>query len=267
MASGIFLVNNHKIPVVCFSYNVLKRKTTIYIRIESLNFLNRISGDKYHVTTKCITADLSEGKEMIEHIVKELEGVPVGILINNAGLMYEFPDNFEKVPEKTLWDLINVNMGSLTMLTRALLPDMKQRGKGIIINISSGSALMPLPYSSVYGASKVYVKNFTLALQHELANYGIDVQLVSPMFVRTKMNLYSTSVMEGNVFCPDVVSYTKSAVFLLGKTDHTSGYWAHGLQMCFMKMGPEWLKTLVGARLNLQFRDEYQAQHIQDVSN
>lgn len=114
----------------------------------------------------------------MEHIIKELEDIPVGILINNAGLMYEFPDEFEKVPEKVLWDLINVNMGSLTMLTRAILPGMKDRKKGIVINISSGSAMQPLPFSSVYGASKTYVKNLTIALQHELANYdGIDVQL------------------------------------------------------------------------------------------
>lgn len=114
----------------------------------------------------------------MKYIIEELSDIPIGILINNAGLMYEFPNNFEKVPEKILWDLINVNMACLTMLTRAILPGMKERKKGMIINISSGSAMQPLPFSSVYGASKVYVKNFTLALQHELANYAeIDVQL------------------------------------------------------------------------------------------
>lgn len=75
------------------------------------------------------------------------------------------------------------------------------------------------------------MKNFTLAIQHEFAPYGICVQLVTPMFVRTKMNEYSTSVMAGNILIPDVHSYTRSAVFSLGKTGETTGYWSHGLQV------------------------------------
>jgi len=217
--------------------------------------------DKYVVRTKWIVADLGQGKAAVDHIIKEIGNLPVGILINNAGLMYEFPDNFENVPENTLWDLINVNMASLTMLTRAIIPIMKTQQKGIIINISSGSAMQPIPYSSVYGASKVYVKNFSLALQYELAPYGIDVQLVTPMFVRTKMNHYSTTVMKGNIFCPDVESYTKQAVFMLGKSTYTSGYWAHGLQLGLMKLAPEWLKTWLAGRMNLQFKEEYKAQN------
>lgn len=63
------------------------------------------------------------------------------------------------------------------------------------------------------------------------------------------------------MFCPDVVSYTKSAVFLLGKTDYTSGYWSHGLQLAAMKLTPEWFKTWMGGKMNLQFREEYESHH------
>lgn len=214
----------------------------------------------HKVKTKWIQADLGQAREVVPHIENELKNIPVGILINNAGLMYEFPDDFDNISEQLLWNLLNVNMASLTMITRALLPHMKKRGKGLIINVSSGSALQPLPYSCVYGASKVYVKNFTLALNHELAAHGIDVQLVTPMFVRTKMNLYSTTVMKGNIFCPDVASYTRSAVSLMGKTDNTTGYWSHGLQTALMRLAPEFLKTIIGSRMNLKFKQEHEAQ-------
>lgn len=81
----------------------------------------------------------------------------------------------------------------------------------------------------------MYVKNFTLAIQHEFAPYGITVQLVTPMFVRTKMNDYSSTVMSGgNILIPDVQSYTKSAVFSLGKTSETTGYWSHGIQVSIL---------------------------------
>lgn len=58
------------------------------------------------------------------------------------------------------------------------------------------------------------------------------MQLVTPMYVKTKMNNYSSSVMtSGNILIPDVQSYAKSAVFSLGKTSETTGYWTHGIQV------------------------------------
>lgn len=70
-----------------------------------------------------------------------------------------------------------------------------------------------------------------IALSKELEEHNVDVQLVTPMFVQTKMNNYSTSVMKGGILVPDVEAYTKFAVFTLGKSSETTGYWSHGLQV------------------------------------
>lgn len=78
---------------------------------------------------------------------------------------------------------------------------------------------------------QIYVKNFSLAIQHELAPYGITVQSITPLYVRTKMNNYSTTVSNGNILCPDVETYTRWAVASLGRTNETTGYWIHGLQV------------------------------------
>lgn len=51
------------------------------------------------------------------------------------------------------------------------------------------------------------------------------------MYVVTKMNQYSSEVMKGGFLIPDVKSFTKSAVFTLGKSNETTGYWSHGLQV------------------------------------
>lgn len=75
------------------------------------------------------------------------------------------------------------------------------------------------------------MKNFTLSIKEEFAPYGIYVQLVTPMYVRTKMNNYSTTVSAGGILVPDVESYTKSAVFSIGRTSETTGYWSHGIQV------------------------------------
>lgn len=74
-------------------------------------------------------------------------------------------------------------------------------------------------------------KNFCIALSKELEDFNVEVQLVTPMFVQTKMNNYSSSVMEGGLLVPDVETYTSAAVFTLGKSSQTTGYWCHGLQV------------------------------------
>lgn len=70
-----------------------------------------------------------------------------------------------------------------------------------------------------------------MALKGECQPHGIDVQLLSPYFVSTKLNSFSTTVMNGNLFVPDVETYGRSAVFTLGKTDETTGYWSHAVQV------------------------------------
>lgn len=76
-------------------------------------------------------------------------------LVNNVGQMYEYPEELGKVPEDVIWSLVMTNVGAVTMMTRLLVNDMKQRKKGVIINVSSGTALQPAAFACVYAASKV----------------------------------------------------------------------------------------------------------------
>lgn len=172
--------------------------------------------------------------------------------------MYDCPDDVHNVPEDTLWDILNINVAACTILTRMLVPGMILRKRGAIVNISSGSELQPVPYMATYGATKAYIRNFTLAIQQELEQYGITVQLVSPMFLVTKMNAFSERVMSGGLLVPSVESYTKSALFTLGKTNRTNGWWSHSVQYAAMKLVPEWIRIRVGGQMNREFRTENQ---------
>ncbi|KAM7353654.1 hydroxysteroid dehydrogenase-like protein 1 isoform 2-T3 [Cochliomyia hominivorax] len=212
---------------------------------------------EYKVKTKWIAVDFAKGKEIYKHIEQELAGIPVGILVNNVGKMYDYPDELENIPEDTLWDMININIAAVTIMTRMLIPHMKKQGKGAIVNLSSGSELQPIPYMAVYAATKRYIRAFSLAIERELAEYNIDVQCVTPLFVVTKMNQYSETVMKGNILIPSVKAYTRSLVFTLGKTIETTGYWSHGLQYFVMKFSPEWLRTRISHRMTRKLRDEY----------
>lgn len=178
--------------------------------------------------------------------------------MNNVGKMYDCPDDVHNIPEDTLWDILNINVGACTMMTRMVVPGMIQRKRGAIVNISSGSELQPVPYMAAYGATKAYVRNFTLAIQEELAKFNISVQLVSPMFLVTKMNAFSERVMSGGLLIPGVEAYTKSTLFTLGKTNRTNGWWSHSVQYAAMKIVPERIRIKVGAVMNSDFRKEFQ---------
>ena len=197
--------------------------------------------------------------------------------------MYDFPDELDKITEDTLWDILNINMASLTMLTHMIIPQMKKQKKGAIVNISSGSEMQPMPLMAVYAASKRYVKNFTQAMERELQPYNIEVQCVTPLFISTKMNQFSATVMRGGLFIPDAKNYARFAVFTLGKTKMTSGYWSHGIQVSlkctfnyatnvlmtslirlqyfFMKLAPEFVRIRLSHKVTQKLRLEGMTQN------
>lgn len=75
--------------------------------------------------------------------------------VNNVGTNFSYPMYVTECPPQGLWDIMNINMGATTIMTRMVLPQMQKRQKGAIVNVSSSSELQPLPLMSVYAASKV----------------------------------------------------------------------------------------------------------------
>lgn len=212
---------------------------------------------RHFVKTKTIAVDFSKGKEVFEVLKKELADIPVGILVNNVGRQYKYPMYLAEVEEEELWDIININIGATTMMTRIVLPEMAKRRKGAIVNISSGSELQPLPLMTVYAASKVFIKSFSQALRFEYRKRGITIQHLSPMFVNTKMNDFSPRLRQTKLFVPDAETYARSAVNTLGIVDHSTGYWAHGIQSFMTVLPPVWVRTYVGGIMNQIFRNDY----------
>lgn len=118
--------------------------------------------------TKYIVVDFGSGKkEVYDEIRQQLQLLDIGILVNNVGRMYDFPDDLDNVSEELLWQIININVGAVTMMTRIIIPQMKINRRGKIVNISSGSECQPTPLMTVYSSSKNYVRNFTLGKNRE----------------------------------------------------------------------------------------------------
>lgn len=70
---------------------------------------------------------------------------------------FSYPMYVTESPAQGMWDILNINCGATTLMTRMILPQMQKRQKGAIVNVSSGSELQPLPLMSVYAASKVSI--------------------------------------------------------------------------------------------------------------
>jgi len=75
--------------------------------------------------------------------------------VNNAATSGGLPNYFYNLPRNDIWNLLTLNISSATDLVHLILPGMKTRGRGLIVNVSSVAALGPNPYSSIYAASKV----------------------------------------------------------------------------------------------------------------
>lgn len=129
--------------------------------------------------------DLSQRSEVDELCAwLEHEKIAVDFLINNAGLGDR--GVFATSDPKRVQEMLAVNMGALTTLTRALLPAMIARKRGGILNVSSSAGFLPLGGLSVYAATKAYVTSFSEAIRTELQGAGVTVCALCPGPVHTE---------------------------------------------------------------------------------
>jgi 3-hydroxybutyrate dehydrogenase len=144
--------------------------------------LERSSGGRarYH------GADMTKPAEIRALVAKaEAEFGAVDILVNNAGIQHVAP--IDQFPEDR-WDaIIAINLTSAFHATKAVLPGMKRRRSGRIINIASAHGLVASPNKSAYVAAKHGIVGFTKAAALETAEEGIRVNAICPGFVHTPL--------------------------------------------------------------------------------
>ncbi|XP_023224037.1 hydroxysteroid dehydrogenase-like protein 1 [Centruroides sculpturatus] len=202
----------------------------------------RITADEmekeFKVCVQVIQADFTEGWTLYERIKSELMSKNIGILINNVGLMAPQPCQFLSLSQRNILDIIHVNITSVLLMTSAILPKMLERKRGAIVNMSSLIALYNIPLFSCYGACKSAGNSIGLALTYEDLT-GINFQTLILSCVTTNLLDYSNKIWKWlSFFAPNADSYVKSAINTLGRSNHTTGYFGHSLQISF-KIFPE----------------------------
>jgi len=123
--------------------------------------------------------DLADERALDEFVDEiQRDGLCIDTLINNAG--FGLRGAFIDLDTEAQLSCLQVNIRALTWLTRTLLPAMKERGQGAILNVASTAAFQPGPGMAVYYATKAYVLSLTEALAEELRPHGIRVTCLCP---------------------------------------------------------------------------------------
>ena len=166
-----------------FARQLSKRGHRLVLAARRRDELEALAGDLGNA--RAVAIDLSRAgaaAKLMDDI--QAAGEQVDLLINNAG--FGLIGKFAQLDAKRQREMIDLNIGTLTDLCRAVAPQMIERRSGGILNVASTAAFQPGPKMAVYFASKAYVLSFTEALHEELKPHGIHVSALCPGPTRTE---------------------------------------------------------------------------------
>ncbi|KAM7041478.1 very-long-chain 3-oxoacyl-CoA reductase [Acridotheres tristis] len=241
-----------------YAEELAKRGMKVVLISRSKEKLDQVSTEireKYKVETKVIVADFGERKDIYNGIKAGLEGLEIGVLVNNVGMSYAYPEYFLDIPEleKTIDKMVNINIMSVCEMTRLVLPGMLERSKGIILNIASASGMCPTPLLTLYSATKAFVDYFSQGLHAEYKSKGIIVQSVLPYYVATKMSKIRKPTLDK----PSPETYVRAALGTVGLQSRTNGYLPHALMGWVVSLLPTSTAINFIMKTNKQIRARY----------
>jgi uncharacterized protein len=160
-----------------------ERLVLVARREDRLRSLAQELGGAEDVAVVAVDLAASDGPARLQAEV-ERAGLEIDFLVNNAGSGDTGP--FAEEPVERLRAMIDLNARALVELTRRFLPGMLHRRRGRIINVVSNGAFQPVPYLTVYAATKSLVLSFTEGLATELEGTGVRVQALCPGLTETE---------------------------------------------------------------------------------
>ncbi|XP_053276266.1 17-beta-hydroxysteroid dehydrogenase type 3 [Pleuronectes platessa] len=213
-----------------YAFALAERGMNVVIMSRTKITLDQVAkeiADKTGQKVKVIVTDFTK-ENVFGEIKDQLEDLNIGILINNVGMLPNFiPSTFLECADldQTITKVINCNVKTMAKMCRIILPGMAHRGKGLIVNISSGVACIPFPLYTLYSASKVFVERVSQGLHAEYKDKGVIIQAVAPFGVSTRMACY----VHTNIVTPSPEDFVKSSLCYLRAGDKTYGSVCHTL--------------------------------------
>jgi short-subunit dehydrogenase len=175
---------------VAFAQQLAERGAHLVVTARRKDRLEKLAEElrgKHGVEVDVIASDLGK-PESAKALFDATEGAgkPIDVLINNAGFGTKQPF-LEQTWEKTFEEM-QLNLVSLTELSKRFGQSMAKRKRGAILNVASVGAYLPTPSMATYGAGKSYVRNFTEGFAAEVAGQGVRVCCLCPGATETEFS-------------------------------------------------------------------------------
>jgi 17beta-estradiol 17-dehydrogenase / very-long-chain 3-oxoacyl-CoA reductase len=201
-----------------------------------LEAVGRALEREFGVRWLALTFDFSECSAEREaafyerELPRALRSAPVGgdvaLLVNNVGVGDEAPFMVHELKGRDVAEMIKVNCAATVNMSRAVLPLLKERGRGAVINVSSGSSAQPTPYLATYSATKAFILQFSRSCAREYREFGLTVSCIRPYYI-SGTGLYPNATPAINA--PAAKTIVDGALADLGRYEVSYAYWAHTL--------------------------------------
>ena len=147
----------------------------------------QIIADELGKETVAIQVNVADGAsvENLQAVAKKTFG-KIDIIINNAGVTH-LPTPLDEISEEDFDRVFNVNCKSVYLMAKSVVPDMKVRKSGVILNVASTAGVSPRPNLNWYNSSKGWMNTATKTMAVELAPFGIRVNAVNPVAGETPL--------------------------------------------------------------------------------
>jgi NAD(P)-dependent dehydrogenase (short-subunit alcohol dehydrogenase family) len=169
-------------------------ETARYFRSKNWNVIATMRTPRQEVlpnspSLRILPLDVTDAKSIAE-IIKSAG--PIDALVNNAGI--GVVGVFESTPLSHIRKVFDTNTFGVMAMTQAVIPQMRERRSGVIVNVTSSTTLASFPLAAAYTASKQAIEGFTGSLAHELGHFNIQVKLVEPGYAPTTRFSQNTEV-------------------------------------------------------------------------
>ena len=168
------------------AYEFAKRSNNLILVAlpgEDLESFSRHLELKFKISVSYYEADLTKNNAPLELVKWVKNNFSVNILVNNAGVGGSMP--FKESSVEYLDAIILLNVRALALITRQMLSELKKHSSAYILNVASLAAFSPIPYKTVYPASKAFVYSFSRSLKEELKGTSVSISIICPGQIMT----------------------------------------------------------------------------------
>mmetsp|Transcript_2929 Transcript_2929/g.10277 ORF Transcript_2929/g.10277 Transcript_2929/m.10277 type:complete len:313 (-) Transcript_2929:42-980(-) len=211
-----------------YAVELAKNGFNVFLISRTLSKLEEVAKtvESFGVKSKVMSVDFIKADEAVyAEIERECNALQVGVLVNNVGINYEFPHRLLEETAAKDDDIIRVNVGTTTKMTRIVLAQMVERKAGAILNLSSMAGRASNPMLAVYSGTKAYIDFYSKAIAEEYKKHGIMVMSVTPGLVISNMS----KISKPSLMVCKAEHIAKYSLARLGKVYELSPYWFHAI--------------------------------------